>query len=175
MSISELLAAGHSKSLAMKIVRLVGTDTDRFAELMEHFFGTDVRLSQRAAMAVGWCVDAHPELATPWLTRLVNQLGNPQNHPAIDRNILRMLQVIDVPKRNQGKLVDVCFRFVEKAETPIAVRGFAMTVLYKSVKIEPELARELKLVLEAWLPNASTGEANRAQKLLHALNKQKTN
>ncbi|MGL5889542.1 MAG: hypothetical protein ACRC3B_06640, partial [Bacteroidia bacterium] len=92
-------------------------------------------------------------------------------HNAIDRNIVRTFQFIDVPEKYQGKLADKCFAFLQKADTPIAVRAFAMTVLFNLVKQHPDLSHELELMLHEWMPNASAGEANRAQKILKQLEK----
>jgi hypothetical protein len=171
MKPAEILEQGHSKALAMKVVKWVGNDADRFAELVKLFLGNDTRISQRAAMALGWCAEAHPDLIKPWIKTFVDRLGNPANHNAIDRNLVRTFQFIDVPEKQQGKLADKCFAFLQKANTPIAVRAFSMTVLFNLVKQYPDLAPELELMLREWMPNASAGEANRAQKILKQLEK----
>jgi hypothetical protein len=67
MNLAEKLEQGHSKALAMQVVKWVGNDADRFAELVKLFLGNDTRISQRAAMALGWCAEAHPELINVFL------------------------------------------------------------------------------------------------------------
>lgn len=168
---AEILAQGHSKALAMQVVKWVGHDAARFAELVNLFLGKDMRISQRAAMSVMWCADAHPELIKPWLGKFIDRLGKAGNHSAIDRNIVRILQFVPVPEKHQGKLAEKCFGFLQAAETPIAVRAFSMTVLFNLVKQYPEMADELELLLREWMPNASAGEANRAGKILAQINK----
>ncbi|MCU0434370.1 MAG: hypothetical protein MUC87_13020 [Bacteroidia bacterium] len=168
---AEILSRGHSKALAMQVVKWVGNDAERFAELVKIFLGKEVRLSQRAAMSVMWCADRNPELIKPWIGKFVERLGKAGNHSAIDRNIVRILQFMDIPEKYEGKLADKCFCFLQAADTPIAVRAFAMTVVFNIVKKYPEMAHELEVVLREWLPNASAGEANRAGKILVQIEK----
>jgi hypothetical protein len=108
-------------------------------------------------------------LVHPWLRQLISNLGLPGTHPAIDRNTLRFLQFMDVPKRYHGQLIDTCFQMLQMADTPIAVRTFAMTVAFNIIQQEPEMARELKLLIEEWLPNLSPGEKSRGKKILKNL------
>lgn len=169
MNLVDTLSNEHSKSQTMRIVRWIGNDKQRFKQLMDIFLGTDKRLSQRSAWALSYCAEMHPELILPWLNRLISNLGQPNTHPAIDRNTLRFLQFMDVPKRFHGQLIHTCFQMLQKADTPIAVRAFAMTVAFNIVQQEPEMARELKLLIEEWLPNASPGEKSRAKRTLKDL------
>lgn len=83
MNIREALLAEHSKKQTVKIVRHVGSDAGRFAELMSVFFAGPYRVTQRAAWPVSYCIEEHPELAGPYIGRLISLLESPDRHDAV--------------------------------------------------------------------------------------------
>jgi hypothetical protein len=87
----------------------------------------------------------------------------------VKRNTVRLLQYIEIPKKFHGRVADVCFQYLASNEEPIAVRVFSMTVLERIVKENPELKRELQIIIEDHLPFASAGYLSRARKVLKNL------
>lgn len=96
MNIREALLAEHSKKRTLKIVRYVGSDAGRFAELMSVFFAGPYRATQRAAWPVGYCIEEHPELAGPYFGRLISLLESPDRHDAVRRNVARLRQFVEI-------------------------------------------------------------------------------
>lgn len=99
MDIRASLASEHSKSNSLKIAAYIGADAERFAELMRVFFGSDYRQSQRAASVLTSGILKDTELIKPYLKKMVDLLGMPDVSPALTRNIVRILQEVDVPER----------------------------------------------------------------------------
>ena len=91
-------------------------------------------------------------------------------HVAVKRNIMRLLQDIEIPQQLYGTLTDKCFTLLDPKET-IAVRVFSMTVLANIAKQEPDLKKELSIVIEDQLPYASAGFLSRAKQVLKELAK----
>jgi hypothetical protein len=91
-------------------------------------------------------------------------------HVAVKRNIMRLLQDIEIPKQLYGTLTDKCFTLMDPKET-IAVRVFSMSVLASIAKQEPDLKRELRIVIEDQLPYASAGFLSRAKKVLKEISR----
>lgn len=166
MDIREALLAEHSKSQTMKIVSYVGADADRFAELMRLFLGDTYRLSQRAAWAVNYCAEDRPELIRPYFGKLVAQLERDDVHIAVRRNVVRMLQFIDIPKRYRGRVFDACYNLVDDPHQPVAVRVFALTAAARIAKDLPELLDELRLVAAKYPQSATAGFRNRCLRVL---------
>ena len=144
MNLREIILEEHSKKQAMRIVRWVGTDKKRFAELVNLFLRGEYRVTQRISWSLSIVAELHPELVKPHLGKLIAQINAPGLHVAVARNTLRFLQFVDIPKRYQGKLVDTCFGFLLKSDSPIALRVFSMTVLQRIAAEEPELVREIR-------------------------------
>jgi hypothetical protein len=174
MDIKSALQEEHSKVLTMRIVQYIGTSHERFKELMALFLGKDNRLSQRASWAVGFCGLAHPELIYPHLKQMIANLDNPV-HNAIKRNTVRILAELDIPEDLLGKIADVCFRLLDDPKEAVAIRVFSMSVCFNITKREPELANELRLIIEDHYPHGSAGFKSRSRKILKELKKIETN
>lgn len=171
MNLREFILEEHSKSHTTAIVNWVGNDKKRFAQLVDVFLDGEYRVTQRASWPLSLCVERHPELVLPHLGKLLRNLEKPGLHNAVLRNTMRLLQEIEIPEKYLGNLVDTCFSFVQKTETPIAVRVFAMTVLVNIVKREPELKREVRELIESLMEEGSPGIKSRGKKMLAVLAK----
>lgn len=148
MDIAKRLEQEHSLILTKAIIKYIGDDKKRFKALMDVFLKSDFRLTQRAAWPVSYVAIENPKLIYPYLSKLIKKLTEPGNHPAIPRNILRFCQEIEIPEKHEGELVDACFKLIVSAESPVAVKAFAITVASGICKKYPELKRELRLHLE---------------------------
>ncbi|MFZ1702656.1 MAG: hypothetical protein WBO10_13515 [Pyrinomonadaceae bacterium] len=166
MDIRAELLAEHSKSQTMKIVRYIDGDPDRFAELMGHFLGPTYRLSQRSAWVVSYCIEHQPSLVTPYWSKLVDQLERDDAHVAVRRNIARLLQFVEIPKRYQGRVFDACYELFADPAQPVAVRVFSMTVAANIAKGQPELLNELRVVARQHPQAATAGFRSRARRVL---------
>jgi hypothetical protein len=166
MDIRQALVAEHSKRQTMDIVEYVGDDARRFAELMEIFFAGEYRLTQRAAWPMNYCAERHPELILPYLPRLLDCLKRKDMHDAVKRNVVRLLQYIEIPRRLAGKIYARCFDLVDEPDEPVAVRVFALTVAARIAKSEPDLMNELRLLVSKHLPHTTVAFQRRARAVL---------
>ncbi|MEQ8244521.1 hypothetical protein [Fulvivirga sp.] len=168
MDIKKELLFEHSKSQALKISNYIGNDQNRFDELMILFFDTEYRVTQRAAWVVSHCADKYPELIEPYIEPMILNLKKDIT-VAVQRNTLRVLQEKEMPNTIIGDAADICFKILESAKEPIAVKVFAMTLLANICKKVPELKNELKILIEDQLPYGSAGFKSRANKILKKL------
>jgi hypothetical protein len=169
MDLRKTLLQGHSAVLTRKIVDYVGASTARFKVLVEVFLTGPYRITQRAAWPLSYCVERHPELIKPHFKALLRMLKQQDTHVAARRNVLRLLQFVEIPARHRGQIVTLCFDLLQDRKEPVAVRVFGMAVLANLVAYEPELAGELRIVIEDNLPYASPAFLSRAKKVLKML------
>ncbi|WP_420386922.1 hypothetical protein [Roseivirga sp.] len=144
---------------------------EQMPELMEQFFSDQERLVQRSAWVVGTLGQRNKDLIAPYFGQMVSAVRKPKAHVALRRNVMRVLQFHDVDESLWGELYDVCIRFLEDKEEPVAVKVFAMSTAFRIVKHIPELKGELSAAIENILPEGTAGEKNRGQKILSALAK----
>ena len=164
MNLRETILEKHSKEQMLRVVNYVGDDKKRFDELMQLFFLGEYRVSQRASWAVSHCIQKNPTFAQKYLPQMLDNLKNPI-HNAVVRNTLRVLDLVNIPKQLHAQTLDICFNFISKHSTPIAVKAFSIGVMQKLSNIYPELKNELKSLIENQLPNASPSFISRAKRI----------
>jgi hypothetical protein len=166
MNLENALEKASPRQSNEAIISWVGRDPARFGQLVEHMLGGAPNIQVRAAWPLSYCVERHPELAKPHLCRMVRHLRKPGVHEAAKRSIVRLLQYVDIPRRLQGAVADTCFAFVADPAEAIAIRAFSITVADKLALSNPDLQRELGLILEEQLPYSTPAFASRAKKIL---------
>ncbi|WP_020528207.1 hypothetical protein [Flexithrix dorotheae] len=170
MDLREELLREYNKEHVVFLANYIGNEQEKFAELIDLFLNGEMRVTQRASWVVGHCADQYPELITPYLPTLVYNLRN-NIHDAVKRNTVRILQDIDIPEDLIGEAADICFEFLQSNKEAIAIKVFSMTVLFNITKSIPELANELKVIIEDQMPYGSAGFKSRGKKILKELNK----
>ena len=156
----------HSKAQCTLIVNWVGASQERFDELFQLFLHDEYRVVQRAAWPVSYCVIAHPNFITKHWNSLIKNLQQPNLHTAVKRNSIRLLQDIAIPKKMQGKIMDICFKYLESPTETVAVKAFSLTVLEKLSRVYPEIIPEIKLLIEENYERETPAFKVRAKKFL---------
>lgn len=166
MDFRDSLQKEHSRSQTTKIADYVGFNRARFKKLVDVYLAGPYRITQRAAWPLSLCVERHPGLIGPHLTQILNHAVKPNVHDAVKRNTVRLLQFIDIPLKYRGRVADLCFGYLQNRKEAIAIRVFSMTVLSNLGMKEPDLLKELVLLIEDELPYASPAFRSRAQRTL---------
>jgi hypothetical protein len=169
MDLMKAILNEHSKNQCLAIVNFIGGKPDRFSELVEVFLTGPYRVTQRAAWPLSVCCEKEPQLIIPHRKKILKQMDQPHIHDAVKRNVVRLLQFIEIPKQHYGKVAEVCFRLFLDTSEPIAIRVFAMTVLANLATKLPDLKNELIPVIEEQLPYGSAAFASRGRKVLKKL------
>ncbi len=158
-------------ALAQKII-----NNNQIAELVSLAFEKDHLLSSRAMWVLGHCSDLDYDCTKPYHVKLVNNLKQNSLHNGVIRNTLRLFQKHPVPKKTESFILDKCFEYIKNPSEAIAVRAFAITVVFNITKPYPELLNELLIVLNH-LSETEDGPGIRSRvkntiKAIHKLNKQ---
>ncbi|MES2726059.1 MAG: hypothetical protein V4643_03075 [Bacteroidota bacterium] len=173
MNILETLQKEHSKKVSMAVANWIDNDAKRFAALIAIILGNEKDIANRAAWVLpsinNQYIDA---LIQPHLKQLIPLLGKPV-HDGIKRNIVRLLQFTSIPQKLQGITLEHCFQLLNNPKEAIAIRVFAMTVLYNITLKEPDLANELYDCIEMYMEGALPAYKSRGGKILKALSKLK--
>src|ERR1700761_6101534 len=117
MDILQSLRKEHSKKQTDRIVAFVGSDKERFGVLIGLFFGGEYRITQRAAWPLSYCVRAHPSLIAPYFKQLLDNLQRSDIPVAVVRNTVRLLQDVTIPTKFHGRVMSICFDFIQSVET----------------------------------------------------------
>jgi hypothetical protein len=170
-NLREQILKEHSKAQCTVIVNWVGANQQRFDELFNLFLTDEYRVVQRAAWPVSYCVIAYPNFITKHWSSLIKNLQKPNLHNAVKRNSIRLLQDINIPKKYQGQIMDICFSYVESPVEAVAVKAFSLTVLGNLAKQYPEIIPEIKLLIEEQLGRQTAAFKSRAKMFLKEVGK----
>jgi hypothetical protein len=163
------LSGEFSKQRTIALTNAIGSDQALFDEFMLLFLGDDYRITQRSAWVVSHCIDNYPWLMSKHLEAMVLNLQKVDLSDAVKRNTVRVLQIANIPESLAGLTADICFRLLQSHKEPIAVKAYAMTIIYNLSRQYPELSDELVLTIEDMLPYGSPGIKSRALKILKAI------
>jgi len=136
---------------------------------MQCFVDGPLRITQRAAWPMSDIAKKHPKLLFKYYPLLIDLLNQPNKHNAINRNILRAFQFVEIPEEHEGNVLDISFKLLNSTSEPVAVKAFSMTVIYNLTKKYPEIKQELKASIEALIPDGSAGIKSRGGKILKAI------
>ena len=129
------------------------------------------QVSNRAAWFMNHVFDRNPELINAWIYTFLEFLENNEPEEGIIRSMIRPMQSAVIPEELKGRLAELCFNYLNNPQKSIAVRVFSMSVLENITKSYPEMAYELRVVIENHLPNGSAGFKNRGMKIIKRMDK----
>jgi len=173
VNLEKELQKKQSRALCNRIVQYIGEDKIRFDELIRLFFRGEYRLTQHAAWPMSYCIRNHPKLAKPYFRKFIDQLSDHLAHPAARRNIVRLLQFVEIPKKFHGEILHTCLRFISSPDEAIAVKAFSLRILENLGVLYPEILPELKTIIEDRWDLESPAFRSRARKILMKTDKGK--
>lgn len=171
MKLREEILREHSKKQSEKIAAWVCRDKKRFTALMHLFLHDEYRVVQRCAWVVKLVADQHPDWISPYIRKMLLYCKQPV-HDAVKRNVVNILQDIDLPENLQGLAATTCFDFLATPNLPVAIKVFSMTVLYNITQQHPELRNELRTIIEEQIEFESAAFRSRGFKVIKQLAKQ---
>jgi hypothetical protein len=171
MDIRDFLGIDSSRLNADILVDKIEEDTDVFEIVWEIMLEDTYPLSMRASRVIWLFAKKHPYYLEPRLSDMIKVLPGIRTE-GVRRNMMNIITFLPVPEEHSGFLFDLCYGLVETPDTSIAVRAYAMTILYNISKIEPGLKYELIALFESQREAASAGIMAITNKLLQKLYKE---
>ena len=166
LQLRDTILQKHSKEQRDKIVQWVGDDQKRFDQLLKLFLHDEHQVTQRAGWPLSYCIQGHPRFIKKGFAALIRNLHKQGIHDAVKRNTVRILQDIEIPKKHQGQVMNICFTYLESMDEAVAVKAFSLTVLGKLARLYPDILREIKLLIGDQLANQTPAFISRAKKIL---------
>ena len=166
--LTELLMTETSRRNTDMIADLVFQKPELFPALMAIFFQNEEPISRRAVWVIDTLAEKVPQILEPYFERVILILPEFQ-HDGLKRNTLRMLSRADIPLNQCGMLIKTCFDWLISPAESVAVKVFAMDILYRFSRIEPDLKKELADSIEFRLAEETPGFRNHGEKILKRL------
>ena len=152
MDLKAELLREHSARQTRKLTDYACSHPSCLAELLQLFWYGAPRERQLAADVLGWVGQRHPKWLVPHLAGLLAAAQpNLDEHPAIRRSVVRVLQFVAVPEEWQALAFDTCLALLQAPTEPVAIKVYALSAAARLAQPYPELAQELLQVAEAVL------------------------
>jgi hypothetical protein len=171
MDIREEALKEHSKKQTLKIAAWIGDNEDRFRQYLYIFLNDEYRVVQRISWVLSIVAENHPKLVEKQMGIIIKRLDDKNIHVAVKRNVVRMLQFLEIPEKYEVKVLDHCLRYIADPNETVAVRCFAMTVAARLAEEYPELKREVADTIKSSLKFTTPGLRSRSRTVLAGLEK----
>lgn len=158
----------HSRINTDAIAKAIGNNTAEFKKIIDILYHEKAPLPQRASWLLAVINDKHPELLESYLPLFIATLPK-FTIAAIKRNIMLVLASHQIPKKLQGKVVNLCFKLMLSRDEKVVVKVYAMQTIFNIAKKHPELQNELKAAIENQLPKTTASFHARARNILKKL------
>lgn len=168
MDYSDQLSKEHSRINTDLISRSVGDDPKEFKKIIDIIYSGKAPLPQRASWLLMVVSRKHPELIAPYTSLFINTI-NDFKIDGIKRNMLTALTTQKVPKKLEGKLVNICFDFILSRNEMVAVKTLSLEILSTLIVKYPELKNELRFVIIDQISKTSIAFQAKGKKLLELL------
>jgi len=151
-------------------VREFSGSDETLRELFDLSLKSKDPVAWRAAWVLDGCDEYHPGLASPFLREIIARLSGIISHGVL-RSLLRMLCRYDIEEEDQGTLIDRCFSYMVSELYPVAIKVYAMEIIFHHVLIYPELKQELETVIRDQTVNNTAGFMTRGRRILARMEK----
>ena len=140
----EKLLVDTSRAIADIAISEVERNPSLFEEAWELTVRDEYPISMRAARVVDESAEKQPALLEPYLNEVIEKLPG-FKIDGVKRSFLRFFvnSKVKLSPNQRGRLVEVCFDFLNSPGSSIAIRYYSLSILYKISKKEKSLKPEL--------------------------------
>ncbi len=140
----ENLLVDTSRAIADIAISEVERNPKLFEEAWELTVRDEYPMSMRAARVVDESAEKKPELIEPYLDEIIERLPE-FKIDGVKRSFLRYFVNTKgkLSPNQRGRLVEVCFDFMNATGSSIAIRYYSLAILYKISRKEKSLKPEL--------------------------------
>jgi hypothetical protein len=172
MNGKELTALLESWENLPLLIRQLIDKPEEITLLMNIALHSDNKKSWRAAWVADKVNDKKPELITPFLGKMINQLKRETN-TGKKRQFLKLISLNEIQKNHFAFLTNYCFKCFTSATEPVGVKVHALQILFNISEKEADLKPELLSLIEFELENnPKAGIKARGRNLAKILKKQ---
>lgn len=164
------LSVQSSRKIIDAVVDSIGDNPKYFKQVLDMSFTKPYPLNMRSAWAIMHSSAKQPQLIEPHINELTEKVSSCNNH-SVRRSLLKVFaENVDLGRiTDLGILINICFNYLESVKEPVANKVYSMEIIYKACWLHPELAEELKCILEHNIDMGTSGYKHRARKILAKL------
>ncbi|MGZ2371489.1 hypothetical protein ACXR6G_17045 [Ancylomarina sp. YFZ004] len=167
MDFEAILSTFPGKEAAVLIAKGIAIEPNLMPKLWKFATGSHEK-SWRATWLMDKVYDEAPELVRPYIPQMIQLIPNLECQSK-QRQFLKLISAEPLPKTISGDFINSCFDLLISNATPVAVRVYAMQILFNFSQQEPDIKNELALVIEESMSDGSAGFKSRGKRILKKL------
>jgi len=166
----EDLLYDSSRRTVESAAEIISADPNIFEEAVNLALSNKSTISARAARAVYFSANRHPEMIKPYLYPIISALANLEND-SIKQNLLKILTEHELPDDEKclTMLINSCFEWIDSVDSKPAIKVYSLEILYKISLQIPELQNELIFTIENQIDQSSAAFKVRGGRILKKL------
>ncbi|MBN2595241.1 MAG: hypothetical protein JXR82_00480 [Marinifilaceae bacterium] len=168
MELKKLLDPFPVKEEARFVARSIAENPAYIKELWDICISNE-KHSWRATWILDKVYDIAPDLVRLYLPQMIEIVPTLSNESKL-RQYLKLISLEPLPSNISGDFINYCFDALISRTSAIAIKVYAMQILYNFSLQEPDIQNELTLVIEEQMENGSAGYCSRARRILKAIN-----
>ena len=148
-----------------EMISFLNSNPDLVEEAVELAVSDKQPYSWRAAWLLWGCLDKNDKRVKNYIDKIVGGIkGKKDGH---QRELIKILLLMDLKKKHEGILFDLCMDIWEQINRDPSVRITALKFLIKIMKKYPELAEEFTFITqEQFLESLSPGAKKSVSKMI---------
>jgi len=159
-----------TNSYKAEMISFLRSHPEYFEEAIRLAVSDKQPYSWRAAWLLWSCMDNNDPRVQKYIKKIIDTL--PATNDGQQRELLMILQRMELTERYEGKLFDICLTIWEKTGKKPSVRYNAFKVILKIVKKHPDLSGEIMFLTEShYVDSLSNGVKRAIYRMLGELNK----
>lgn len=167
MNIEEQL---HNKEAMLLYVKSIAQDTKSIKKLIKYTYDKTSKDTSRGAWALAHIDQINSGILSDYHVIMIQCIEKSTNEGLI-RNTLKIFEHKRLKGIVEDTLVDICFRYLSEYHWSVAIKVYAMTILYHASLTYPELEKELQDLIENQMPYSSKAFQSRGNKILNKIKK----
>lgn len=156
-----------TNSYKVEMISYLKTHPEYFNEAVKLANSDKQPYSWRAAWLLWSCMDKNDKRITRHINKILDNL--PIRKDNMQRELLMILQRMDLKDDHEGRLLDICIKIWETTEKNPSLRYNAFKLLVKISKKHPDLIKEIKTLTE---PHYLDSLSESVKKSIHKLTKE---
>src|SRR5690606_32767558 len=98
---TEILKA-HTRLNTLRLIDWAGSDERKIGELVTLFLSDDDQVVQRVSWIISGIAERQPIVFEKYLPEVIARMADPTVHVAVRRNVVRLLQFVEIPHSLKG-------------------------------------------------------------------------
>lgn len=172
MDIKSLLSDSRKETIC-HVGRKIDDDLHLIEQTIELAFQDVERVSARAVRVLNFIAEKYADIFVEHYPLFIHKLKAVESD-SVKSGILRLFSLAALPgdEDDIGRLMALCFEYIENPQQKAAIKVYALEILYRISHIYPEIKYELILLIKKYIHYEKPSFYSRGSQIMKKLHKE---